>query len=41
MLLGKVKRDSDFVESVVQEALAHLKGYGVYAKESAKALALG
>jgi len=27
MLLGKVKRDSGFVEAVVQEALSHLYGY--------------
>jgi TetR/AcrR family transcriptional repressor of nem operon len=29
MLLGKVKRDSKLVESAVQEALAHIKGYRV------------
>jgi len=29
MLLGKVKRDSAFVKSVVQETLAHLKEYRV------------
>lgn len=32
MLIGKVKRDSRFVESAVQEALAHLNGYRVQRK---------
>jgi AcrR family transcriptional regulator len=33
MLLGKVKRDSEFAEAAVQEALAHLNGYRVQPEE--------
>jgi len=31
MLMGKIKRSSQTVETTVQEAIAHLKGYSVKA----------
>jgi hypothetical protein len=32
MLMGKINRESQSVETVVQEALAHLKGYRIPSK---------
>ena len=39
MLLGKVKRDSAFVEAVVQDALAHLNRHRLQPRETSETLA--